>query len=163
MISALAGRTRSEADDKLSLFAVGDDDQNIYAFNGSSTEFIRRFETDYGARPSYLTDNYRSTGNIIAAANAVIEPARQRMKADHPIAINRARAQNPPGGTGPCLTRWPEVACKSCRLAITQSHRRRRRWPSCSGCRRSIRTGTGREVRGGGARVELSGPGAQPL
>ena len=98
MISALAGRTKSEADDKLSLFAVGDDDQNIYAFNGSSTEFIRRFETDYGARPSYLTDNYRSTGNIIAAANAVIEPAGQRMKEGHPIAINRARAQSPPGG-----------------------------------------------------------------
>ena len=99
MISALAGRTRSEADDKLSLFAVGDDDQNIYAFNGSSTEFIRRFETDYGARPAYLTDNYRSTGNIIAAANAVIEPARQRMKEGHPIAINRVRAQDPPGGS----------------------------------------------------------------
>ena len=44
LISALAGRTQSEADDRLSLFAVGDDDQNIYAFNGSSTEFIRRFE-----------------------------------------------------------------------------------------------------------------------
>ena len=98
MISALAGRTKSEADDKLSLFAVGDDDQNIYAFNGSSTEFIRRFETDYGARASYLTDNYRSTGNIIAAANAVIEPAGQRMKEGHPIAINRARTQDPPGG-----------------------------------------------------------------
>ena len=98
MISALAGRTKSEADDKLSLFAVGDDDQNIYAFNGSSTEFIRRFETDYGARPAYLTDNYRSTGNIIAAANTVIEPAGQRMKDGHPIAINRARAQDPPGG-----------------------------------------------------------------
>ena len=98
LISALAGRTLSEADDKLSLFAVGDDDQNIYAFNGSSTEFIRRFETDYGARPSYLTDNYRSTGNIIAAANAVIEPARDRMKKDHPIVINRARTQDPPGG-----------------------------------------------------------------
>ena len=98
MISALAGRTKSEADDKLSLFAVGDDDQNIYAFNGSSTEFIRRFETDYGARPAYLTDNYRSTGNIIEAANAVIEPAGHRMKEGHPIAINRARAQTPPGG-----------------------------------------------------------------
>ena len=98
LISALAGRTLDEADDKLSLFAVGDDDQNVYAFNGSSTEFIRRFEADYGARPVYLTDNYRSTGNIIAAANAVIEPARQRMKTDHPIAINRARAQDPPGG-----------------------------------------------------------------
>ena len=82
LISALAGRTIPEADDKLSLFAVGDDDQNIYAFNGSSVEFIRRFETDYGAKPDYLTDNYRSTKNIIAAANAVIEPARHRMKTD---------------------------------------------------------------------------------
>ena len=98
LISALAGRTLAEADDRLSLFAVGDDDQNIYAFNGSSTEFIRRFETDYGARPSYLTDNYRSTGHIIQAANAVIEPARERMKEGHPIAVNRARAQDPPGG-----------------------------------------------------------------
>ena len=98
LISALAGRTLSEADDKLSLFAVGDDDQNVYAFNGSSTEFIRRFEADYGARPVFLTDNYRSTANIIAAANAVIEPARRRMKEEHQIAINRARAQHPPGG-----------------------------------------------------------------
>ena len=44
LISALAGRTLADEDDKLSLFAVGDDDQNIYAFNGSSVEFIRRFE-----------------------------------------------------------------------------------------------------------------------
>ena len=98
LISALAGRTRSETEDRLSLFAVGDDDQNIYAFNGSSTEFIRRFEADYGARPAYLTDNYRSTAHIIAAANAVIDPALHRMKEGHPIEINRARAQDPPGG-----------------------------------------------------------------
>ena len=87
-----------ECDEKLTMFAVGDDDQNIYAFNGSSTEFIRRFEADYEARPAYLTDNYRSTGHIIAAANAVIEPARQRMKEGREIEINRARAQDPPGG-----------------------------------------------------------------
>ena len=98
LISALAGRTLSDPDERLGLFAVGDDDQNIYAFNGSSTEFIRRFEADYGARPSYLTENYRSTANIVAAANAVIEPAKLRMKASHPIAVNRSRGQNPPGG-----------------------------------------------------------------
>ena len=98
LISALAGRTLEESDEKLTMFAVGDDDQNIYAFNGSSTEFIRRFEADYEARPAYLTDNYRSTGHIIAAANAVIEPARQRMKEGREIEINRARAQDPPGG-----------------------------------------------------------------
>ena len=98
LISALAGRTLPDADARLSLFAVGDDDQNIYAFNGASTEFIRRFEADYRARPSYLVENYRSTGNIISAANSVINPARQRMKAGHPIAINRTRENAPPGG-----------------------------------------------------------------
>ena len=35
LISALAGRTLADEDDKLSLFAVGDDDQNIYSFRGS--------------------------------------------------------------------------------------------------------------------------------
>ena len=98
LISALAGRTLTEEDDKMSLFAVGDDDQNIYAFNGASVEFIRRFEKDYGARPAYLTGNYRSSGHIVAATNAVIEPARQRMKAEHPIQVDRAREKEPPGG-----------------------------------------------------------------
>ena len=98
LISALAGRTLAEEDDKLSLFAVGDDDQNIYAFNGSSVEFIRRFEADYGAKPAFLTSNYRSTTHIIAAANAVIQPAQQRMKSEHPITIDRLRAKEPAGG-----------------------------------------------------------------
>ena len=99
LISALAGRTLSDEDDKLSIFAVGDDDQNIYTFTGSSVAFIRRFEDDYGARPAFLTDNYRSTGHIVAAANAVIGPARQRMKTGHPIHVDRAREKEPPGGT----------------------------------------------------------------
>ncbi len=98
LISALAGRTLQDEDRKLTLFTVGDDDQNIYAFNGASVEFIRRFEADYGPKPTYLTDNYRSTGHIIATANALINPARQRMKTGHPIRIDRARAKNPPGG-----------------------------------------------------------------
>ena len=97
LISALAGRTLEDEDGRLTLFAVGDDDQNIYAFNGASVEFIRRFEADYGPRPSYLVGNYRSTAHIIAAANAMIEPARERMKAEHPIHIDKARAKDPPG------------------------------------------------------------------
>ena len=103
LISALAGRMLDDEAGKITLFAVGDDDQNIYAFNGASVEFIRRFEADYGPRPIYLTGNYRSTEHIIAAANAVIEPARERMKARHPIHIDRARAKDPPGG------RWQEL------------------------------------------------------
>ena len=98
LISALAGRTLSEPDARLSLFAVGDDDQNIYSFNGASVEYIRRFEADYKAKPGYLLDNYRSTRNIIDAANAVIAPALERMKVNHPIRVDRARAQEPAGG-----------------------------------------------------------------
>ena len=98
LISALAGRTLEDGDRKLTLFAVGDDDQNIYAFNGASVEFIRRFEADYGPKPAFLTANYRSTRHIITAANALIEPARDRMKTGHPIRIDRARAKSPPGG-----------------------------------------------------------------
>ena len=98
LISALAGRTLTEEDSRLSLFAVGDDDQNIYSFNGSSVEFIRRFEQDYSAKPAYLIDNYRSTRHIIDAANAVIGPAGDRMKADHAIRINQERAKTPAGG-----------------------------------------------------------------
>ena len=103
LISALAGRTLDDEAGKLTLFAVGDDDQNIYAFNGASVEFIRRFEADYGPRPTYLTGNYRSTGHIIAAANTVVEPARERMKARHPLHIDRARVKDPPGGA------WQEL------------------------------------------------------
>ena len=98
LISALAGRTLSDADSKLTMLAVGDDDQNIYAFAGASVEFIRRFAEDYDAHSSYLTGNYRSTRHIIEAANAVIAPARERMKANHPIGIDRARRNASPGG-----------------------------------------------------------------
>ena len=99
LISALAGRTKGEQDQRLNLFAVGDDDQNIYSFSGSSSTYIKRFEEDYRAQPSYLTENYRSSGHIIAAANSVIEPASQRMKADRAITVNRARARERLGGT----------------------------------------------------------------
>src|SRR5690606_40051046 len=71
LISAVAGRSIDDKELRLSLFAVGDDDQNIYAFAGASVQFIRQFEADYQARPQYLVENYRSTSNIIEAANAV--------------------------------------------------------------------------------------------
>jgi ATP-dependent DNA helicase RecQ len=98
LISAIAGLARSDPDNRRTLFAVGDDDQAIYGFNGASVEYIRRFTEDFRARPSFLTRNYRSTSNIIAAANAVIEPATDRMKVEHPIQIDRGRENAPPGG-----------------------------------------------------------------
>lgn len=103
LISALAGRTQADAEGKLTLFAVGDDDQNIYAFSGASVEFIRRFEVDYAAKPAFLTENYRSTRHIIEAANRVIDPAANRMKAGHPISIDHARAKEQAGGAWQAL------------------------------------------------------------
>ena len=44
LIASVAGRSIQDRDSRLSLFAVGDDDQNIYAFAGASVEYIRRFE-----------------------------------------------------------------------------------------------------------------------
>lgn len=98
LIAAVAGRTLEDADLKLSLFAVGDDDQNIYAFSGASVEYIRKFEEDYKAKPSFLVENYRSTAHIIDASNRVIAAAPARMKRDHPIRINGARETLPAGG-----------------------------------------------------------------
>ncbi|TXG00175.1 RecQ family ATP-dependent DNA helicase [Massilia arenae] len=98
LISAIAGRGRPEDDGRPTLFAVGDDDQNIYAFDGASVEFIRAFETDYLARASYLVENYRSSRHIVDAANLVIAPAGARMKAEHPIRVDKARLRAPAGG-----------------------------------------------------------------
>ena len=74
MISAIAGRTLEDPDLKLSILAVGDDDQNIYAFRGTNVEFIRRFQQDYDAEVHYLVENYRSTRYIIEAANRLMRP-----------------------------------------------------------------------------------------
>ena len=98
LISAVAGRTLTDSSRKLTLFAVGDDDQNIYAYAGASVKYIRQFEKDYGAQPAYLTENYRSTGHIIAAANAWIHQAGERMKAGRPIVVDRKRRELPFGG-----------------------------------------------------------------
>ncbi len=98
LIAALAGRTLAEDDARLNLFAVGDDDQNIYAWKGASVRFIRRFARDYRAREEYLVENYRSSGHIIDAANRCIEPAPERLKRDQRLRIDARRETEPPGG-----------------------------------------------------------------
>ncbi|RYH11502.1 RecQ family ATP-dependent DNA helicase [Tropicimonas sp. IMCC6043] len=98
LISAVAGRSLDDPELRLSLFAVGDDDQNIYSFAGASIRHIRQFEEDYSAKPVFLTENYRSTGHIITAANAVIKDASARMKIGRDITVNSDRRSAAPGG-----------------------------------------------------------------
>jgi ATP-dependent DNA helicase RecQ len=98
LISALTGRTKRDSEAKLTILAVGDDDQNIYAFRHTNVAFLQRFEKDYDAKTEYLVENYRSTQHIISASNEIIQRNQGRLKIDHPIRINFARRNSPPGG-----------------------------------------------------------------
>ena len=65
--------TKLLADGRRNIMVVGDDDQSIYRFRGATIENILNFDTTYtDATVIKLEQNYRSTANILDAANAVI-------------------------------------------------------------------------------------------
>ncbi|MDR1367661.1 MAG: exodeoxyribonuclease V subunit gamma [Candidatus Accumulibacter sp.] len=69
-----------DAETSARLFAVGDDDQSIYAFRGADVGNMRDLEREFGIKNVIrLEQNYRSFGNILDAANALIKNNRNRL------------------------------------------------------------------------------------
>ncbi|RHW43247.1 ATP-dependent helicase [Neobacillus notoginsengisoli] len=74
LIKMLSAKTKN-------VCVVGDDDQTIYSFRGSSPEFLLNFEHDFpGARLILLSQNYRSSNEIVAAANRIISYNKKRRR-----------------------------------------------------------------------------------
>ena len=63
------------------LFIVGDPDQTIYTWRGASVKFLLDFDREFpGTRTIMMMRNYRSTPEILAAANSLIDKNRNRVK-----------------------------------------------------------------------------------
>ncbi|MBM3357920.1 MAG: DNA helicase II [Betaproteobacteria bacterium] len=79
-LKLLAGRGEAEPGAGNAIFAVGDDDQSIYAFRGASTANMRDLQGDFAiGHVIKLEQNYRSHGHILDAANALIGHNRRRL------------------------------------------------------------------------------------
>ncbi len=98
LLSAIAGRAMDGDQRKLRVFAVGDDDQAIYTWDGASADFIRRFEADYQARREIVRHNYRNPAAVLAMAQALIVDLPDRLKAGETLEVDPARTLDPPMG-----------------------------------------------------------------
>lgn len=67
-------------DEDIKVIAVGDDDQSIYGFRGSSSKYLKELINNYKAKKYEMTTNYRSDKNIVKFSNIFVQSISNRMK-----------------------------------------------------------------------------------
>lgn len=75
-----------KGEDKPNIFVVGDDRQLIYGFGGASLDYFKKFENTFGkAKQIFLSENYRSTANILEVGHSLIESSiiKSKLKTNH--------------------------------------------------------------------------------
>ncbi|NUO07370.1 MAG: RecQ family ATP-dependent DNA helicase [Candidatus Brocadia sp.] len=69
-----------EQNEDMRVIAVGDDDQNIYAFRGADSKYLEQFITEKKATKYELIENYRSKGNLVEFTNQFVKKIHHRLK-----------------------------------------------------------------------------------
>lgn len=89
LIRAMAGQ------DFKNVFAVADDDQIIYQWNGASFRQLQRFRSDFAPVLAQLPTNYRCPPAIVTAANQLVACNVQRTEAKKPLVAGKTKLQLP--------------------------------------------------------------------
>jgi len=81
--------TMKELNEDMRVIAVGDDDQNIFEFRGSSSKYLKNLLKDENSVMYELVDNYRSKSNLVDFSNQFVSGIRNRLKHTPIIAIQK--------------------------------------------------------------------------
>ena len=73
-------RALMNSNEEMRIIAVGDDDQNIFEFRGSDSQFLYQLSKEPNSRFFEMTENYRSSKHVVAFANAFVKGIGKRMK-----------------------------------------------------------------------------------
>jgi DNA helicase II / ATP-dependent DNA helicase PcrA len=113
------------------LFAVADDDQIIYQWNGASFRQIQRFNEDYSPHLLQLPTNYRCPPSIVEAANRLVSYNLQRTPAKQPLVAGRSHFALPDVDQIRLIQASNEKE-EGEEIASDISHRTRTLTPSCA-------------------------------
>ena len=82
-----------KANEEMRVIAVGDDDQNIYEFRGSNSQYLYELTQTEHSRFFEMTENYRSFRHIVEAANDFARNIRQRIKSNPIISMSQEEGE----------------------------------------------------------------------